>query len=248
MRIFTTLFLCLVFAALARAQGDTISQTFVHNDSLRSYLLYVPEAYDGTEDWPLVINYHGFNINAGTQMELSQMNAVADTAHFLIAYPQGLQVFSPVLNASAPGWNPINGLLSNTDDISFSNQLISEINSMYQVDQARIYTTGWSMGATMAWQTACALPDRVAAVAAVSQQMADLQIADCNPGRAFPTLLIHGTGDSIALFNGDGGFFSASPLTPRFWADYNNCVADSMVTVLPDLITSDSSTVTLIQL
>lgn len=246
MRTFTILWFCLLVSYLAQGQGDTISQSFVHNDSIRSYLLYVPEAYDGSEDWPLVINYHGFTNSAADQMHISQMNTVADTGHFLIAYPQGLLVNNPFLGYAAPGWN-VTGTLSTNDDIGFSNMLIDQVQATYAIDAARIYVTGWSMGASIAFEVSCKLADRIAAVAGVSNQMADSQIANCDPGRPLSAMLIQGTADPIVPFDGDGILFSAASVTPSFWAGYNNCAPDSVVTDFPDLVTTDTSTVTLIE-
>lgn len=226
--------------------GQVLERSFVHEDSLRSYLLYVPAAYDGTVDWPLVINYHGFSNAAADQMYISQMNLVADTAHFLIAYPQGLLVNNPVLGFSAPGWN-VDGTMSDNDDVDFSSQLINQISADYAVDPLRVYVTGWSIGGRMAFQLSCELPDRIAAVASVASKMSDGQLQSCNPGRPFSALWMRGTADPIAPFEGDGGLFSPAPNTPSYWAARNNCSPDSLVTDLEDMVTTDASTVTLIE-
>lgn len=243
-------FILLLFCSLLNApvfgQGDTLSRSFIHEDSLRSYLLYVPAAYDGTENWPLVINYHGFNNMAANQMFISQMNPVADTANFLVAYPQGLLINNPFLGFAAPGWN-ISGVLSENDDIDFTSQLIDQISAGYAVDPARVYATGWSMGAGISFQVSCRLPDRIASVAGVANQMADSQIESCTPGRPLSALLMHGTADPIAPFNGSGDLFSSAYNTPSFWAGQNNCSPDSLVTDFDDIVTTDTSTVTLIE-
>lgn len=236
----------LLFITVLSGQSDTLSLSFVHDDSLRSYLLYVPASYDGSEAWPLVINYHGFNNTAASQMHISQMNLVADTANFLIAYPQGLLVNNPFLGFSATGWN-IDGTLSDNDDMSFTSQLIDQISAGFAVDPARVYVTGWSMGGNLAFQVSCELPDRIAAVASVANQMSDGQMQNCNPGRPIPALLMHGTADPIVPFEGDGVLFSTAYNTSSFWASQNNCSPDSLVTDLDDMVTTDSSTVTLIE-
>ena len=227
----------------ASGQGDTLTGEFIHNDSLRSYLLYVPEAYDGSEDWPLVLNFHGFSNSASDQMFISQMNPVADTANFLVVYPQGLLVDNPFLGFSAPGWN-VDGNLSDNDDLGFTSVLIDRLSAAYAIDLSRVYATGWSMGASIAFQTSCSLAGRIAAVAGVANQMADSQIANCNPGRPVSAMLIQGTADPITPFDGDGVLFSAAANTPSFWANLNNCSPDSLVTDLEDIVTTDTSTVT----
>jgi hypothetical protein len=76
--------------------GTIHERGLVQDGNQRSYLIYVPAAYDGQEAWPLVINYHGFQSNATNQMDIhSKMNVIADSAHFLVAYPQGLNVQIP---------------------------------------------------------------------------------------------------------------------------------------------------------
>ena len=226
--------------------GQVFEKMLVHNDTLRSYLLYVPAAYDGSKEWPLVINYHGFTNSAFDQMFISQMNPVADTANFLVAYPQGLIVDNPFAGFSSYGWNVFD-TLSNNDDLDFTSKLIDHINTDYSLDPSQVYATGWSMGANMALILSCRLPDRIASVAGVAGRFAESQMDICNPGRPFSALLIHGTTDPIDSFEGDGVLFSAVPNSATFFADLNNCAADTVVTEFPDLVETDSSTVTQVE-
>lgn len=244
---FTLLITLLLWTTMAWAQsGQTLDINFVHNDSLRTFLLYVPEAYDGSEDWPLVINYHGYTSSAEEQVAISKMNLVADTANFLVAYPQGL-LFDHVVFGPGSGWNwNPEAMRSVNDDVDFTSKVIDQVFTEYAVDPSRVYTTGFSMGSLMAFQAACELPDRIAAVAGVSNPMGSTQIANCNPGRPVPSLLIHGTADPQVPFEGIGPIASA-PATISFWANQNNCSLDSSVTELADVVTTDNSTVTLIE-
>lgn len=240
-----SIIVCSLLMTMVMAQ-TTLERSFNHDDSQRSYLLYVPADYDGTEDWPLVINYHGFTNTAYDQLGVSQMNPVADTAHFLIAYPQGLMVNNPFLGFSATGWNA-DGTLSNTDDVDFSRKLIEHIQSDYRIAGNRIHVTGWSMSAVMAFQVSCEMTDVVASCAAVASQMVNIQLNQCDPGRPFSILEMHGTEDPIVPFNGDGSILSAALRTPAFWATNNNCSSEYLTINLPDLTQTDSSTVTLLE-
>jgi polyhydroxybutyrate depolymerase len=227
----------------------------VHDDSLRSYLLYVPAAYDGQEEWPLVINFHGFSSSAGGQMGLSQMNSVADTANYLLAYPQGLMVNNPVAGTRGPGWNlggPVGNrriaLLSDNDDVDFGLELINHVKTDYLVDPSRMHVTGWSMGAGMAYEMACAHADMIASLAAVAEQMDDGLLESCVPG-AMSFLQIHGTADPIVSFDafaGGGIIFSPAPATASKFATIHSC-SDSTETEIADSVAGDSSTVTLIE-
>ncbi|MCO6477722.1 MAG: T9SS type A sorting domain-containing protein [Phaeodactylibacter sp.] len=249
---FTPLFFCLLLNAPMFGQGDTLSRSFVHDDSLRTYLLYVPAAYDGSEEWPLVVSIHGYALDAAFQMTFSDMNSVADTAHFLIAYPQGM-----VMDMTLPGFPP-QGLgfnlgadsiftsPSNADDVGFIEQIIDSISTDYRVAADRIYATGFSNGGMLSNILACELGDKIAAIASVG---GNLPITwDCSPSRAVPTLFIHGTADVFAPYEaGIPSFLAPVPESLDFWANNNNCGVDPITTTLADLNTADSSTVELIQ-
>ena len=230
--------------------GGVINErSFVHNDSLRSYLLYVPASYDGSSDWPLVINFHGFNDTAAGQVGISQMNAVADTAGYLVAYPQGLLVANPFADgAVSTGWNVGGGAISENDDIDFSKEVINHIVNDYRVDASRIHVTGFSMGANMSYEFVCAFSNDIASFATVSGQMDTVLLENCNPGKSLSFLQIHGDADPIVPFNGAeaGGFvLPVVTETASFWAEGNNCSPEPMETDLADVATDDSSTVTL---
>ena len=179
------------------------------------------------------------------QVQVSKMNQAADKAHFLIAYPEGLLVNNPVAGVG-PGWN-VPGLIADQDDIAFSNSLIDHVAADFTVDLDRVHASGWSLGAAMAFYTACNLADRIASVAGVADHMTEPMIAACTPGRSVSTMVIDGTADPITPFTGIPGIIPPTPATPSFWASNNNCSTDSVVTEVPDRTTQDSSTVTVIK-
>jgi len=230
-------------------QGGTVhSRSLTVQNLTRDYLLYVPTAYTGQEEWPLVINYHGYSCNATRQMNNhSKMKAVADTGHFLIAYPEGLTVEDLVWPGFNTGWHVFGSYSAPHDDVAFTDSLIDHVAIDFNVDLTRVHATGWSNGGEMAFYLACALPYRFASVASVSNAMNNYLINSCQVNRPFSTLLIHGTADPYFPWTGVPPWWSTPPLTPSFWASQNNCSTDSIVTELPDLVTTDGSTVTLIR-
>jgi len=247
--ILSFLFFFLLVSALYGQGGVVHTRSFVHDGVLRQYLLYVPAAYNTQEgDWPLVINYHGWTSNATAQMSIhSKMNFVADTAHFLVAYPQGLQIFIPGFGQGA-GWN-LPGYIATQDDISFTDSLLDHIDADYSIDLARIHATGWSNGCQFSFYLAHRLPDRFASVGGVSGPMTYELLDSLNaaPGRPFSALLMHGTADGLVPYTGVPGLITPAPATASYWASRNNCSPDSIVTDLPDIVANDNSTVTLIE-
>ena len=232
-------------------EGQVVERTFVHNDSLRSYLLYIPEAYDGESDWPLVINYHGFTMTAKSQMELAGMNKLADEKHFLVAYPQGLLIFLPErLGGVDVGWNYMGGMSKNNDS-EFTDALIADIERDYSVNPRRIHATGFSQGAAISFRVACSLPDKIASAAGIGLYLYVNEnvegYGDCNMGRPFSALLIHGTADGLIQYEGTWLGFVSVPEALAYWGKKNNCAPEYSTTELEDVVVSDSSTVSRIE-
>ncbi|HQV33851.1 MAG TPA: PHB depolymerase family esterase, partial [Calditrichia bacterium] len=227
--------------------GQVHQRSFVQDDSLREYLLYVPEGYTGTEPWPLVINYHGFSIDAATQMDYTNMNATADSAHFLVAYPDGQEVEDIVFGSFGKGWYIPGSYRAAHDDVAFTESMIDHINADFPLDNARIHATGWSNGGEFAYHLACMLPERIASVASVSNAMTRMSLDSCQAGRPFSTMLIHGTNDPFFPWEGDSVYFPSPPVTIAHWLANNHCPTDPIVTELPDRVNTDSSTVTLFE-
>jgi len=59
--------------------GQSVDLSFAFEGDVRTYQLYVPADYDGSESWPLVLNMHGFAGGSNDQVQVSEMNAVANT-------------------------------------------------------------------------------------------------------------------------------------------------------------------------
>jgi polyhydroxybutyrate depolymerase len=86
------------------------------------------------------------------------------------------------------------------DDIAFFNQMLDQVSLKVSVDAARVYTLGLSDGGFMSLRTACALSDRIAAVATVGATMPKTMI--CIPTRPVPVLMINGTSDPVVPYGG----------------------------------------------
>ncbi|HKK79893.1 MAG TPA: PHB depolymerase family esterase, partial [Phaeodactylibacter sp.] len=220
-----------------------LSQTLEDQDSTRNYLLYVPAAYDGTEEWPLVLNLHGGFNDRFVQMWNSRMNLVADTAQFLVAYPEGhLQEDGRVWNTQEQPALP--------DDVAYLSRLIDTLTANYAINAERVYSAGFSMGGEMSYLLGCNIPDQVAAIASVSGPTLTDNDWTCTAGQPLPLLHMHGTADIVAPIEGGTGVpngfdFPAVRDQLDFWINANGCAADSTVTQLPDTNPEDNSTVTL---
>jgi polyhydroxybutyrate depolymerase len=213
-----------------------IKGNFDYEGVTRYYMVFFPKNFSGKTNFPLVINLHAYSFNAQMEMEYTQMNQVADTAGFIIVYPNGKNNWN-----SGVGDNP-NYPTPNYDDVGFINALIDTLSKHYpKIDPDRIYACGFSNGGFMAYKLACQLSNRIAAVASVAGVIASNTASSCNSQHSMPVLFIHGTADNTVPLNGATGWYSVEQ-TLNFWNDINNCGQASRV-LLPDLFPGDECTV-----
>ncbi|MBL4623644.1 MAG: T9SS type A sorting domain-containing protein, partial [Flavobacteriales bacterium] len=161
------------------------------------------------------------------------MNDVADTANFIVVYPQAL--VDPLTNNQTAFSSGIN-FFSGVDDVGFISSLIDTLASQYNIDTTRVYATGFSMGAFMSHRLACQLSDRLTAIASVSGQMAMSIPPNCNPTKEIPIMHIHGTADGTVRYNGyDSLQMLSVDSTLAIWQTNNGCAEEpTLIFTLPN--------------
>jgi len=233
MRTVCTLLAFLIAAISANAQ-ELITGSIEHDGIERDYRFYIPAAYSPDEEWPLVFNFHGFGSNATQQEFYSAMNMIADTANFLICYPNGI----------GQAWNVGWDFGSTADDVGFVSALIDSLASEYAINLDRVYACGMSNGGFMSYRLACELNDKIAAIASVTGSISPQYINDCSPGKAVPVLEIHGTADDVVPYEGQSNLSIHIDTLVRYWAANNDCNLTPDTETLPNTNTTDQSTVT----
>lgn len=231
----------------ACAQSWVIDSLY-HQGQYRYWGAYLPAAYDGTAPWPAVLCLHGGGGNALSTVGFTQMNLVADSAHFIVIYPQGTEVDGNCCSWAAGVGSPAD--TSGIDDVLFFNRLLDTLNLMLNIDTGRVYSTGLSQGGFMSQRLACELSHRIAAIAPLCSNLDSVQMAACAPARPIPVLVINGTADLLvpydgASFTNNGWFLDYYPTDSliRFWASMNGCDPVPLMQSLPDTDLSDNSTV-----
>jgi polyhydroxybutyrate depolymerase len=193
----------------------------------RTALVHVPAGYTGKTRVPLVLNLHGSGSTAAKQRLFTGMNGTANADGFVVAYPQGA-----IPDGSGFDWNVPGQLLfggrkvpaGSPSDVAFLGLLITRLESAYCIDVHRVYATGFSGGARMTSELACALAGRLAAVAPVSGLRFP---ADCHASRPVPVLSFHGTADLVDPFAGHGQPYWTYGVAEaaRRWAAHDGCAA-----------------------
>lgn len=215
--------------------GDHTRSLEVDNRS-RHYLLHIPPGYDGSKPFPLVLACHGGASDARMMVTFSGLNDKADEAGFLVAYPAGTGQLERLLTFN--GGNCCGYAMTNkVDDVAFVRALLRDLDQNARVDSQRIYATGMSNGAIMAYRLASELSDRIAAIAPVAGPMGT---ETCSPTRPVPVLHFHGTDDQFAPFKGGKGLKSISQTeffsvehSVRAWVKANGCKEEPTVVKEP---------------
>jgi polyhydroxybutyrate depolymerase len=176
----------------------------------RTYVVHVPEGHDQKTPMPVVLALHGATMNGPMMAWFSGLNRKADEAGFIAVYPNGTGNFSSFT------WNGGNccglAVQNQVDDVAFINALLDDLMGSYNVDTRRIYATGISNGAVMAYRLASELSDRIAAIAPVSGSMGT-EIRQLK--RPVSVLHFHGTLDEYIPFLGGKG--KKSVTSTDFW-------------------------------
>jgi len=227
----TTLILFL-FCCSFTLNAQTYS--FSHDAVTRSYIVHLPPSYDAINSYPLVINMHGYGSTASQEQFYTEMDAVADTANFIVVYPNG------VANSwnSGQAWSYNQGI----NDVSFISALIDTMTVNFSIDTTMVYACGMSNGGFMSYRLACELENKIAAIASVTGVMSDSIYNNCQTDRPMPILHLHGTIDPTVAYNGTPGN-TAVETGIAFWAQNNNCPVTPVITSIPDISITDASTV-----
>jgi polyhydroxybutyrate depolymerase len=230
--------------------GDSTGMLVVDGGG-RTYNVHIPAGLDLTKPAPLVFAFHGGGQSASAFEGFAHIEAKSDASGFILVEPEGTIALPGLSPGTLDVWNAGNccelaaEINTNVDDVGFVRAMIDTITQQVCVDPKRIFATGFSNGGMLAHRLACELSDKIAAIAAVSGGIGDVDLDktpvetlfQCNPGRQVPVLHVHGTQDACYPFDGGWGplslvTFVSAPTTVQEWVERNQCEAGPPTTVL----------------
>lgn len=234
-KLFLFLFISSVY--ILDAQTTIIDSIYI-GSQYRSFRLYVPAIYTGATARPLILNLHGYTSNALQQQYYSNFEPIADTANFLMVYPQGTKD-----DSNQPYWNA-GFSTTQVNDIEFLSALIDSLDLTYNINLNRVYSTGMSNGGFMSHTLACELSNRITAIASVTGSIFTTQYgSNCHPARAVPVMQIHGTADATVPYAGNmsQGMMPIDSVI-KYWVTKNNCNPAATFSNVPNINTADGCT------
>ena len=157
----------------------------------RKVFVHTPQNFTPTTYLPMLLVFSG----KGATAEGIQQAFGLDTLPALVVYPE------PTIGTEGvTAWQgaPYSSAIN---DITFTGNVLDELESQLCVDRTRIYATGFSNGGGFAALLSCDLSDRFAAYAVVGGAMYPA-IDSCKPRQPVSLLNIHGDNDPVVPYHG----------------------------------------------
>ncbi len=200
----------------------------------RQALVHVPPNASGL--LPLLMMFHGAGGTAEWTIGETGWSDTADRTGFVVVYPEGRR---PNPDQPARFLSNPQSWTDDAEDMAFVDALLTELIRRARIDSPRVFVTGFSNGAAMAFRVANELSDRIAAIAPVAGYC---RIDDPNPHRAIPTLYLVGTADPLVPLDGGevitpwGRTMTRPPVRAMFetWAQALGCPTPARVEQRPD--------------
>jgi len=201
------------------------------NDIKRKIYVYVPSTYDGTEDVPLLLVFHGYMDTALNQMDTDGFLEIAEREHFIAAYPEGYGL------TGVHSWNAGEACCGaaenkNLDDVKLARDIVSELSNRCAIDETRVYAHGHSNGAGLAHRCGREAAD---VFAAVTPKSMPVLVPDELPSYPVPVLQFHGTLDmTISYYGGiipfEEEYYMSAKKSFSNWAEADGCSGSSETT------------------
>lgn len=200
--------ICLVALAgrSAGADGAGLERQLDWGGRTRRYVVHVPPGPPAPR--PVLLAFHGGGGEPWGYQRYAGLDAVADREGFVVVYPAGTGRFGPRLLTWNAGGCCGYAMDHRVDDVGFAGALLDALAAELPVDGARIYATGHSNGAMMAYRLAAEASERVAAVAPVAGAT---PLDGFAPAFPVAVLHVHSVDDPRALYA--GGLGPPFPLT-----------------------------------
>jgi polyhydroxybutyrate depolymerase len=196
----------------------------------------LPDAYDRTQSWPLVVLLHGYTATGPLQDAYFGLSRRGDERGFITVLPNGTQD-----GAGNRFWNATDACCnfggSSVDDVQYLSDLLAEAKERLAVDADRVYFMGHSNGGFMSYRMACELGSEIAAIASLAGSAFD-DAQDCAENGQVGVLQIHGDADETVLYDGGefaGNAYPGAREVAERWAARNGCDAQAQTGEAADL-------------
>lgn len=189
----------------AKSTGGVESKSIEYGGLTRTYDLFLPP--NVVRPMPLVVMLHGGGGNSKEAAYSTRWVAKAMEKSFMVVFPNGTRpdpTKPAAFGENSQTWNDgstrsLFATENNIDDAGFIRALIGELSRTFPVDRRRIYATGFSNGASMAFLLGIDCSDIFAAIAPVA---GSLWLENSSLKHPLSILYITGDSDPLNPYNG----------------------------------------------
>lgn len=196
----------LIAASLSFAQwgggGKSLNDYKKESVSGRDIHVYAPSNLKAKS--PLLISCHGMDQDPNYQQSNTHWEAVADTAGFVVVYPRG--------GTGMSTWD-----IQGDKDTKWMTEIIAQMVKEYDIDEKRVYLSGFSMGGMFTYHSMSKIADKIAAFAPTSGTNV---FGASKAMRPVPIIHPHGTNDDVLNYSQVEGFI-------KNYRDQFNCPAQA---------------------
>jgi polyhydroxybutyrate depolymerase len=214
---------------------------------MRRCMVHLPSGCEVRTGLPAVIMLHGGGSTGRATALETGWSRLADRAGFLAVFPDALPR-DPTRPSSFPAnpqlWNDGSSRYyahrEEPDDIGLLDALLDELTERFAVDPRRVFVTGFSNGASMAFRAGAELSERIAAIAPVA---GTCWLSEIELRRPVSLCYITGTADplnpldggSTKIIFGGNEAIRSKPKPPvreaiHQWAAANQCPVGAVTT------------------
>ncbi len=160
----------------------------------RRYELALPQGYEPTKPYKLLLAFHGSGSNSREMRSMTAFHQYSD--EYIIAYPK----------SQTEDWNE--GCDCNkphrlgVDDLGFVDAVLADIKQHYRIAPGETYAVGFSQGGLFAQNLLCRRSDVFKAVASVASPMSLPLAQKCELATPTSYLMVHGKQDRVLPFAG----------------------------------------------
>jgi polyhydroxybutyrate depolymerase len=217
----------------AQTSGSEMGRHAIDVEGVRrSYLLHLPASRRPGEPMPLLLVFHGGGGTASNIAEHTGLTPAATPRGYAVVYPDGLNGH----------WSDGRAAKAGADDVGFVRLLLDSLRRELPVDSRRIFATGISNGAGMAFRLACDLPGTFAAIAPVAGALPSELENRCAAAAPVSLLMFQGTLDRLMPYDGGDlslrrGRILPATTTANLFARVDGCAGEPVVAAEPDTVT-----------
>jgi len=178
----------------------------------RSYHAAPPPDWNGEDRLPVLIHLHGWGRRGGQVLRNPRIADAAVRHGVLLIAPDGI-------GRSWDFWD------EDSRDVPFIDRVLADVGQRWPIDRDRVFISGFSYGAAMAWRLACSRGPAFAGYLTIAGTLWNQDRLKCQGG---PARMVHVHGLTDTVMDPPAGTAQEPWRTVAYWLRENGCALDQV--------------------